>query len=378
MAEPLLFPNEPPTYWLEDDLKNLLLWAVEQGASDIQFLPNSPVWIRQHGVWLSVTHRSVTSDETMQLIDTISRTPSASGQLKGGVDKDFAYEVPVDRFNSERFRVNASACRDGWATGASMVMRSIPSLPPQMEELGVEQEIIDNAFPGNGLVLVTGVMGTGKSTLLASMLRYVHENEHKHIVTYEHPIEFDLMSIENGKGPLVQVSIPEHLESFTLAPKNAARKAVDIALVGESRDRETMKGMLENAEVGMAVYSTVHTKSVSATPTRIINVFPQDMRDQIIATLVPGLRMIIQQRLFPSPKGGRVALREFLTFDRDVRDILIKTPMHEFELTIQELVEERGQSLLKDVQAKYEQNLVSDETVKEIEVEFSKKRKKDN
>jgi len=366
----MMYPNEPACYWLEDDFAQFLLWAVEQDASDINLVPGEPVWVRIHGGWQTVTHRDVTADEIFQLADSISKTPSTSGELKGGVDKDFAFEVTVDRFKVERFRVNASACRDGRSLGATMVMRSIPSLPPKLDELNVETEILKHGFPSNGLVLVTGVMGTGKSTLLASMLRNIRENHRKHIATYEHPIEFDLMGIPDGSGPIVQMSIPEHISGFHLAPKNAARRAVDVALVGESRDQETMRGMLENAEMGMAVYSTVHTRSVSATPMRIVNVFPHAMRDQIFSTLMTSLRLIVQQRLVPCPKGGRVALREYLVFDRAIREELLKTSIVELDSKIQKLVEQKGKTLLMDVKDKYNQGLIHAETVKEIEVEF--------
>lgn len=357
-----LFSDEPSTYWFMDDLDRLLIWAVNQGMSDISFVPNEPVWGKLHGQWLRVSKRAVTSDEIMQLVDCTSRTPSASGELKGGQDKDYAYEVSVDRFKSERFRVNASACIDGWSTGASFVMRSIPTIPPKIDDLGIEDEILENVFPLNGLILVTGVMGSGKSTLLASLIRQIRETQKRSVLTYESPIEFDLMSISDPMGPLVQTSIPEHLEVFSLAPRNAARRAADVILVGESRDPVTLKGMLEAAEIGVCAYSTVHTRSVAETPTRIINVFSAEEQNQIATTLASSLKLIIQQRLVPRVDGGRIALREFLVFRSEHRKELFRTKVRDLVPAIENMVSRDGQRLADDAYRKYDHGLISEET----------------
>lgn len=365
----LIFSDEPMVHWQQSDLDKLLLWSVEKSASDICLQPAQPVWIRRHGEWRPVTAREITSDEIFELVDQISGAASSSAQLKGSRDLDFAYEINTGRFTSERFRVNATACRDGWATGAEVTMRSIPSVPPKLTELNVEEEIMENAFPERGLVLVTGTVGTGKSTLLASMLRYIRETQRRKIVTFEHPVEFDLMNIPDPQGPLVQTSIPEHLSQFSIAPRNAMRRAVDVMLVGESRDRETLWGMLEAAETGATAYSTVHTQSVADTPTRIINVFPADMQQQVAATLISSLRLVVQQRLERSPQGGRVPIKEYLVFDRGVRDCLMQTDLRNLSSIIQDLVENKGRSILRDAREKYDQGRLFPDTVRKIEKE---------
>lgn len=365
----LIFPDEPMTHWQIGDLDRLLLWSVEQGASDICLQPNQSIWVRLHGQWVPVTKREVTSEEIFEMVDQVSGTASSSAQLKGAGDLDFAYEISTGRFDSERFRINATACRDGWGTGAEITMRSIPSIPPRIEKLGVEKEVMEHAFPDRGLVLVTGTVGSGKSTLLASMLRHIRENEARKIITFEHPVEFDLMSIPNAKGPLAQTSIPEHLSQFGTTPRNAMRRACDVILVGESRDRETLWGMLEAAETGTVVYSTVHTQSVADTPTRIINVFPADMQQQVAGALISSLRLVVQQRLEPSPKGGRVPIKEYLAFDRSVREQLMQAGLRDMSGAVAALVEERGRPLSRDARDKYDQGLLYRETVSKIEKE---------
>lgn len=363
------FPDEPMTHWQGSDMDKLLLWSVGESASDICLQPNQPVWIRRHGQWLPVTTREITSEEIFSLIDLVSGTASASAQLKGAGDLDFAYEIGTGRFTSERFRINATACSDGWGTGAEMTLRSIPSLPPKIEDLGVEDEILESAYPDRGLVLVTGTVGSGKSTLLASMLRRIRETQRRKIITFEAPVEFDLMNIPNPVGPLVQTSIPEHLSQFGRTPRNAMRRACDVILVGESRDQETLWGMLEAAETGSAVYSTVHTQSVADTPTRIINVFPTDMQQQVAGALISSLRLVIQQRLEPSPKGGRVPIKEYLVFNRDVRDHLMQVGLRDMSGAVAELLEKRGRPIIEDVREKYEQGLLYKETLRKIQKE---------
>ena len=182
-----------------------------------------------------------------------------------------------------RFRGNATPVADGYSTGVKIVFRTIPSMPPALEDLNVEQGILDHAMPSNGLVLVTGVMGSGKSTLLAAILRRIIESGGRNVSTYEAPIEFDFDAVPNPGGPVSQSTIPEHLKSFLTATRNSTRTAPDVVLIGESRDPDTLRGMMESAEIGVAAYSTVHTRSVPETLSRIINVFPFAERLQVTA-----------------------------------------------------------------------------------------------
>lgn len=364
------YTEEPISSWMRSDLDQFLLWATEQGASDILLQPGTPIWIRLHGEWMLTTERILSSDEISILVDEISSDDASSAKLKGGSDLDFAHEIQITRLKRIRFRVNASACQDGYGVGISMVLRTIPSLPPTVEELNVDPQLLDAAFPNNGLVLVTGVMGTGKSTLLASLLRRIRETMPKNVITYEEPIEFDLMGIPNPKGPLVQTQIPIHLSDFSQAPRNAARRAADVILVGESRDMETLKRMLESAEIGVCAYSTVHTRSVAETPSRIINVFPETMQHQIASTLISSLRLIVQQRLLPAKSGqGRVAIKEYLVFNATLRKALFNTKIENLISTIEEMVDEHGQPLFADAQKKYDQGLIYKEDLEAIQKE---------
>ena len=302
-AEVAHFPAEPRANWMGTDMDALLLWACEIGASDICVTSGQPAWVRVHGQWIAATRRPVSDTDAGTVLGHIARNPATAGMVRAGRPADIGYDIVVDRMTRRRFRGNATAVRTDGGTGTTMVLRTIPDAPPELDRLNVDQGILDAAFPTAGLVLITGVMGSGKTTLLAAIMRRIIETQPRHITTYEEPIEFDFSAVENPMGPVCQSAVPEHIDAFHNAPRNAARRASDIILVGESRDAETLRGMIETAEMGVAAYSTVHTRSVEETPARIINVFPATERQGIATTMAYALRLIVQQRLVPHASG---------------------------------------------------------------------------
>lgn len=344
--ETVYYPNEPRIRWDYNDINALLLWGTQQKMSDLLLRSGGPGWMRLHGRWRAVTKRAITADELLAALEKITKNNSASAMIKSGKDYDFAHQIEETRGVRRRFRGNATPIADGYATGVRMVFRSIPSEPPKLADMDVEPGILEYAFPSNGLVLVTGVMGSGKSTLLAALFREVIEKGGRNVITYESPIEFDFDAIPHPGGPVTQSTIPEHLESFLTATRNSTRTAPDVVLIGESRDPETLRGMIESAEIGVAAYSTVHTRSVPETLSRIINVFPTEERLQVTATLLSSLRLIISQRLLPRADGeGRIALREYLAFTPEIRERLLDTKPEKLIQTCEELLPLHGQRI---------------------------------
>jgi defect-in-organelle-trafficking protein DotB len=343
----LLYPREPRIRWAYTDINDLLLWGTHEGMSDMLLRSGAPAWMRLYGVWQAVTERPITADELLAGLERLTRNNSVSAMIKSGQkDYDFAHQIEEERGVRRRYRGNATPVADGYSTGVKIVFRTIPSAPPELRSLNVEQEIWDHAFPENGLVLVTGIMGSGKSTLLAAILREIIVKGGRNIATYEAPIEFDFDTIPEPGGPVSQSTIPEHLQSFLTATRNSTRTAPDVILIGESRDPETLRGMIESAEIGVAAYSTVHTRSVPETLSRILNVFPHEEHLQVAATLLSSLRLIISQRLFPHPSGkGRTALREYLAFTPQIREKLLDTPSERLIQRTEELLEAHGRKM---------------------------------
>ncbi len=364
------FEQEPPSYWWIDDFNALLLWATELKASDVKIKPGTPIWIRLHGLWRTVTNREVNSQEIFYLIDELTRDDGCGARVQSGHPEDFGYEIRIDKYKTQAFRGNATACKDEQSIGAEITLRINPSIPPSVEDLEVEEELLQHVTPDNGLVLVSGVMGTGKSTLLASFLRKIIETQARSVSTYEDPIEFDYMGIPNPKGPVTQAEIPIHLRSgFEGSSRNASRRATDVILYGEARDLGTMKGMVESAELGVLAYATVHTRSVPETAARIINKFPDSVQNQIAATLIASSRVYISQRLVPRVGGGRIALREWYVFDQDDRIQLNKTPIQRLVPVMDEMLHQKGMPLLRYTEQVLDKGLIHEETYLSIKKE---------
>ena len=372
MSEALeMYPREPRIRWETDNINDMLLWASGCGMSDIQLCSGQPVWVRKDVVWRRITTRPITTDELLAGLERLTRNNSVAAFIKSSQDDyDFAHQIEETRGVRRRYRGNAGAVADGYSTGVKIVFRTIPSTPPLLEDLGVEPSILDHAMPENGLVLVTGVMGSGKTTLLAAILRHIIEKGGRNVATYESPIEFDLLSIPNQGGPVSQSTIPEHLQSFLRAVRNSTRTAPNVVLIGESRDAETLRGMIESAETGVAAYSTVHTRSVPETLSRIINVFPVEERLQVTVTLLSSLRLVVNQRLVPMLGGkGRVALREFLAFTPEVREVLLDTPPERLIQTCEALLTKNGQRMQDAAQFAYDARKITKESTQTIMAE---------
>lgn len=371
MSEPVLYEAEPAVRWDLASFNGLLAWAVgDHRASDVCLRPGDRVLARVHGRWIRVTRRAVQDNEIAELLDGMTRTATASARVDGGQAVNFAHEVPSGRGRRLRFRGNATAVFHRGVSAANVVLRSIPDIPPTVEELGVEPEIVEAATPDNGLVLLTGVMGNGKSTTLAAILRRIAENEPRFIQTYEDPIEFDLTSLDPVRGVITQTEIGTHFPSFAEAVANTTRRSADVVLIGESRDPETLRGMIVMADVGVAVYSTVHSRSVEETPARILNELPHAEREALAATLVASLRLIVQQRLVPRSDGaGRVALREYLVFTPEVRERLMGVPVSGLIGAIREQVHESGRTLLEAADELAREGVIDRSVVERIETE---------
>ncbi|MFI3271360.1 MAG: ATPase, T2SS/T4P/T4SS family [Pseudomonadota bacterium] len=361
MTSLAFYPHEPRIRWEYTDINALLLWATQQGMSDLYLCSGSAAWMRLYGTWRPVTQKIITADELLNALERFTKNNSITAFIRSSQsDYDFAHQIEEARGVRRRYRGNATPVADGYSTGVKIVFRAIPSAPPALEDLHVEQTILEHIAPSNGLVLVTGVMGSGKSTLIAAILRSIIEKGGRHVATYEAPIEFDFNAIPHIGGPISQSTIPEHLQSFLTATRNATRTAPDVVLIGESRDPETLRGMMESAEIGVAAYSTVHTRSVPETISRIINVFPNTERLQITATLLSSLRLIISQRLLPSvDKSGRIALREFLPFTPTIRETLLNTPPERLIQETEKLLLQHGQTIQKAARSSFAEKKIS-------------------
>ncbi len=226
---------------------------------------------------------------------------------------DLSYSIP----GKTRFRVNVFSQRGTYA----IVLRVIPEGVPTLEQLKMPAELKNVCKLKNGIVLVTGPTGSGKSTTLAAIINQINQDYAYHIITIEDPVEY---MHKHVKSTVNQRELGSDTKSFALALRAALRQAPKVILIGEMRDVETMEIAMEAAETGHLVLSTLHTIDAAKTVDRIIGVFPKDQEQQIRTRLSQSYRYIISQRLLPKVGGGRVAALEILKSTMRTRDYILR------------------------------------------------------
>ncbi len=348
------WPAEPPRM-RDEDLDALLYWCVNERASDITLQTDRPVYIEVDGKLRPVSVRPLDAADLSVMLNRIYGA-EALAKLASGTDLDLSYEIRIDRNTRSRFRVNITAILSRGRDAVQITMRVLPSLPPKMQDLGIEQEIIDAWAPRQGLVLVTGPTGSGKTTLLAAGCRMLVEREQGcgKMLTYEAPIEYVYDAVTGPRSIVSQSEIPRHLPSFADGVRNALRRKPNIILVGESRDRETVAAAIEAGQTGHLVFSTVHTIGVAATMRRMVSVFEPDERTERAFALLETMRLIVTQALVPKIGGGRVGVREWMAFDDSIRDRLFDIPIEQWTTEIQRLVPDRGRSMADSARRLFE------------------------
>ena len=334
-----LWPGEPPAFGPRH-LDELMIWAYREGASDIRLQTNTPVFIQINGRMRQVTSRGLTQAE---IEEAVNRLYGADGQarLKGGSDFDVSYEVRPDRRTRMRFRVNATAVFSAGNDGGAVTARSLPSKAPNLADLRVEEAICRAFKPDDGIVLVAGGTGNGKSTLLAAMTRDMLEDpdSHRALLEYAAPTEFVFDDIRGVSAMISQSEIPRHLPSFPAAIRNAMRRAPDVIIVGECRDGDTITAAVDAAITSHAVYTTIHAGRVAETMQRVVSLCPIDARTALTVALAQSLRLLVNQRLVPSVDGRRTPLREFVVFDTDLRRRFLDTDPDRWPALAQDTVD---------------------------------------
>ncbi len=308
-----------------DTIINTML-DVGTGISDLIFSPGRPPQVERYGELVEVKVDGLPTlrpEDTAGLAhDLIKGNETVLRTLKDSGSTDLSYMLP-DRC---RFRVNIFRQRGTFA----IVMRVIASRIPSIAELGLPPAIGDCATLKNGIVLVTGPTGSGKSSTLAAIIDLINETRAEHILTIEDPIEF---LHAHKKGTVHQRELHADTPTFALALRAALRQAPKVILVGEMRDRETIEIALTAAETGHLVFSTLHTIDASKTVERIVGTFEVSDQQAVRGRLAASFRYFISQRLIPKKEGGRMAIIEMLKATMRTREYI-------------EMGEKEGKSLL--------------------------------
>lgn len=359
-----IMPNEPVRFG-EPHLDLLLLHCETLKASDITIQTGQPIMAEVYGRLLRITHRKLSNTEVGEMLNAIYG-PNGTTQILSGKDVDTHYEFRPTRTERFRYRVNGTGCQVEGHDGMQLTLRTIPSTPPTLASMNLPAEVVEAIEPFQGVVYVTGATGSGKSTLLASIIRDLAEKagSNRKILTYEAPIEFVYDAITMPAAIVSQSEIPRHLSSFEAGVRNALRRKPHAILVGEARDRETISAVIEAALTGHPVYTTLHTNGVAETIRRLVTTYPSDERHGRTIDILETIRLVIWQQLVPTVDGKRVALREYLVFNEEVRDILLEGDPDQVTAATRRLVKERGQIMEVDATRKYEEGIIGERDYK--------------
>lgn len=345
-----MIPDLPPRI-TPDDIPDVFIHMEEAGGfSDMYISSESEIKVRTHGAIFTVTRRALSAGEVDDFVNEMYSI-NATTELGIGKFLDFSYEVkkPVgSRYDRYRYRVNATAIRSRrGGVGVSITIRAITSEPWSIKDMGVEPEVVKGFDNDQGLILVAGSTGSGKSTLMSAAIRRMLEDRDRPrvILTYEQPIEYVYDAIDVGDNIIYQSEVPRNVKTFSAGVVSAMRRNPDVILVGEARDRETIVAASEAAMTGHLVIATVHANSVAETLRRIVVQFDRAEQDARLMDLVSSMRMIVAQRLENKPKGGRIALREYLIFTPAVREQIYAGGIEQITPVVSRLVTKHGQSM---------------------------------
>jgi twitching motility protein PilT len=298
--------------------------GLAQNCSDIHLAVGVPPMLRMHGELLPIKFRDLGAQELDSYVDEIL-TKMQKKTFASGRDLDFSY-VSED---SGRYRVNLYRK----ATGVGATFRYIPTDVPTLESLSLPDVVRKLCDHHQGMVLVTGSTGTGKSTTLAAMVDYINRNRNLNIISLEDPIEFVHQS---NKSQVIQRELGTHLPSFSDGIRAALREDPDVILVGEMRDAETISMAMTAAETGHLVLGTLHTIGAVKTIDRIIDALPTDQREQTQSFLGQSLKAVITQNLIKTPEGkGRRACLEVLVMTRAIANLIMTDQSHQIPSQLQ-------------------------------------------
>ncbi|MBR0417386.1 MAG: PilT/PilU family type 4a pilus ATPase [Firmicutes bacterium] len=306
------------------ELLDYLKWATEEGASDIFIVSGTPLSAKKDGALLYYDEQKLMPDAVAALIEDIYTKAGRdmSHYLECG-DDDFSFAVG----GLARFRVNTYRQRGSMAS----VIRIVHFEIPDWREIGIPEAVVDLSKLKNGMVLVTGTAGSGKSTTLACIIEEINKNRDCHIITLEDPIEF---LHRNNKSIVSQREIAIDTSDALSGLRACLRQAPDVIQLGEMRDKETISTAMTAAETGHLLLATLHTKDAVNTIDRIIDTFPSEQQSQIRIQLGGVLQTVVCQQLLPAADGGRVPAFEIMHMTNAVKNLIREGKTHQIDNVI--------------------------------------------
>lgn len=304
------------------DLAKFFQIAIEKNASDLHLVAGSVPSMRVSGDLVRIENQPIDNDELETAVLSIV-SDRVRDRVKSSLDVDFSQE-----FFGARFRINLHH-QEG---KIALTARHIPDSIPRPDELGFDETVYNFTHLHDGLILVVGPTGSGKSTTMAAMIDIINQERRAHIITIEDPIEY--LFVEK-QSIIEQRELGQDTDSFSQALKYALRQDPNVIMVGEMRDLETISAALTAAETGHLVISTLHTSTAAETIERIVDAFPENKQKQIVSLLASTLRGVIAQQLLPKKDSGRVAAREILINNRAIANLIRTGKINQIDSVIQ-------------------------------------------
>ncbi|HZK44481.1 MAG TPA: type IV pilus twitching motility protein PilT [Syntrophomonadaceae bacterium] len=329
---------------------NIIEKAVEIGASDLHLTLSRPPIYRVNGkITYDENEQTLTGEDIIRLGQEILPDEKLLQELEAVGQVDFSNSFP----GIGRFRANLYIQRGSWA----VAIRIIPIKIPNIRDLQLPDITANFALREKGLVLVTGITGSGKSTTLAAMLNLMNQTRNNHIITLEDPIEY---LHRHGTCIVNQREIGTDTPSFALGLRAALRQDPDVIMVGEMRDLETVSTAITAAETGHLVLASLHSSSAIQTIERIVDVFPPHQQQQITIQLANSLQGIISQELLPRADGnGRIVATEVLVATPAIRNLIRENKTHQIYSTIQTGMSHGMVTMDRSLKELYQQNLIT-------------------
>lgn len=344
-------------------LKDIFQNAIESHASDVHLMVGKPPILRIQGKLKTLGEEAIDETKISELIFEIL-SPEQKEKLLKKKDLDTSYEMP----DKTRLRVNCFYEKNN----LGLVARIIPSKIPSMEELTMPEIVYQLTRQNQGLVLLTGPTGCGKSTSLAAMINLINTERSVNIITLEDPIEFIFPPI---KSIIKQREVGTDTLEFKEGLRRILRQDPNVIMVGEMRDLETIATTLTLAETGHLVFATLHTNNAAQTIDRIIDVFPPHQQDQIRTQVSMVLSGVIAQQLIPSAKGGRISAREIMINTPAIANLIRENKVAQIRSIIQTSADYEMFTMDQDLERLLKQNLITQEVANAYMIDGKAERK---
>ena len=334
------------------DIQNILRQATEWSASDVFLVAGLPVTLKCKGHQQRLGEGILMPEHTQALIDQIYRFIGRDQtMLSQGRDDYFSFAVR----GMGRFRVNVFRQRGSMAAVIRLIQFGLPD--PAL--LGIPEEVLSLSENQKGLVLVTGAVGTGKSTTLACMIQRINQSRDCHIITMEDPIEY---VYRHERSIVTQREISIDAVSYPVALRSALRESPDVILLGEMRDYDTISAAITATETGLLLFSTLHTGSAANTITRIIDVFPAGQQQQVKIQLAQLLKGVVCQQLIPDIEGRLIPVFEIMKTNNAIQNMIREDKLHQLDSVMMSGANEGMCTMDGSLMKLYQQGRITRET----------------